>query len=102
MIAKVVTESFTDGKQRVATKEETEANWSGGENGIYFRCHLCGHKFKIGDKWRFVSGVEVGLYNFLVCEACDGEDVRQRWVKMTNKFEAMKSGKYWWFLKEER
>lgn len=80
--------SFTDGQPRIATEEDCAAKWSGGRNGIFFRCKVCGHRFVVGDVWRFVymtSGDGViggmGIPNALVCGACDGPDVRARIVE---------------------
>lgn len=74
--------SFTDQKQRIATEEDLVARWSFGKPGEKFRCYLCGHKFKIGDKWRWVYSASKGLCNFITCEKCDGIDVLDRWVEL--------------------
>lgn len=76
--------SFIDGKPRVATQEDCKANWSCGKNGKYFRCHLCGHKFEVGDVWRFVytNSTPGASGNPLVCAKCDGPDVVERWAAM--------------------
>lgn len=72
--------SFTDQKQRIATEKECN-NWGGNtESAKRFRCYLCGHKFIVGDKWRWIYSASKGLYNFIVCEKCDGPDVLDRWV----------------------
>ena len=84
--------SFTDQKQRVATEEDLVAKSSCGKPGERFRCYLCGYKFKIGDKWRFVYAGTKHLTNFITCEKCDGEDVLERWVEL-NK---MIKEKLWW------
>lgn len=75
--------SFTDQKQRIATQEDVNAPWCGErrKDRTNFRCHLCGHVFKVGDKWRWVCATPRDCphhHNFLTCEACDGPDVRQR------------------------
>lgn len=75
--------SFTDQKQRVATLDEVRAPWSGEKNRrrTRFRCHLCGHVFKVGDKWRWVYATQEECpshYNFMTCGPCDGPDVKQR------------------------
>jgi len=74
--------SFTDQKPRVVTTDDLAAHWSGYKDGSHFRCYLCGHKFKLGDTWRWVydndgDGAHAG--NFMVCSDCDGPDVRTRW-----------------------
>jgi len=84
--------SFTDGKQRIATEEDVTAKWCLGKPGEKFCCYLCGHKFVVGDKWRFVSACHKKLLNFIVCEKCDGADVLDRWVEL-NK---MIREKLWW------
>lgn len=88
--------SFTDQKFRRATEHDLKANWNGGKNGIYFRCHLCGYKFQLGDYWRWVAGKNT--LNFLVCEKCDGDDVRKRYEDLYNEY---KSDKFWSFRKHD-
>lgn len=87
--------SFTDQKRRVATKEEGDYNWGFGKGGEYFRCGLCGHKFKEGDGWRWVYGQPNG--NFKVCDDCDGEGVLERWVGHRLSWNRLKKDKYWYF-----
>ena len=76
--------AFTDQKPRIATEEDVKAPWGGGKNGEYFRCELCGHKFVVGDCWRFVVGKRT--VNFIVCESCDGPDVRERYKDWWDKY----------------
>ena len=87
--------SFTDGKPRIATDKDVHANWAGGADGKYFRCAFCGHKFVVGDYWRFVytNDMPQAGGNPLVCKDCDGDDIRQKWAKMCEDFRT----KYWWF-----
>ena len=89
--------SFTDQKPRVATEDDCRAPWSAGKPGERFRCCLCGHKFQVGDVWRFVYAHGAGLLNFLVCERCDGPDVLDRW-KAANE-EAKR--RFWWLRRGE-
>ena len=76
--------SFTDGKPRIATEEECKSSWMGAKNGKNFRCHMCGQKFRVGDRWRFVyanfAASPFNYGNLLVRELCDGtnEDVLRR------------------------
>ena len=70
------THNFLDGKRWVVSREEAAYSWSGKKDGSRFRCFLCGHHFKEGDTCRFVF--MKGMVNFLVCPACDGEDVKER------------------------
>lgn len=86
--------SFVDQKPRRATEEDCKADWNGGEGGVKFRCYLCGHKFVVGDYWRFVLATHKALINFLVCEKCDGDDVLDKWIDHN---EILKT-KYWWVL----
>ena len=87
--------SFTDGKAWTVTEEETHLNWSGGKNGKYFRCNLCGHKFKAGDtaRFQFTNGTPGAGGNPLVCLNCDGPDVVERWKQMCEDAHT----KFWWF-----
>lgn len=82
--------SFTDQKPRVATEQEVNARW-GGKN---FRCYLCGHKFSIGDVWRWVYAADRKLFNVTVCEKCDGPDVLERWEKHYNDAKQ----RFWWLF----
>jgi hypothetical protein len=82
--------TFTDQKQRTATEKDCAALWGGEPNGERFRCYLCGRKFIIGDKWRWVYSGE--FINFLVCDVCDGPDVRNRWRDINEEA----SRRFWW------
>lgn len=87
--------SFTDGKPWTVTEEETHLAWAGGANGKYFRCNLCGHRFKAGDRARFqfTNNVPGAGGNPLVCRNCDGPDVVERWKQMCIDART----KFWWF-----
>ncbi len=86
--------NFTDQKQRIATEEDCDGPWGGEKHGKRFRCYLCGHKFVPGDKWRWVcAAASVALYNLLVCEQCDGEDVLERWQRQNDEA----TQRFWWF-----
>ena len=85
--------SFTDQKQRVATTKDCQSEWNGGKGGERFRCFLCGHKFKVGDKWRWVA--MTGYINFLTCDSCDGEGVRDRWAERCKKYASMLKNEFW-------
>lgn len=94
--------SFTDGTRQIATAEDLARNWSGGKNGKNFRCGMCGHKFKLGEGWRFqissnatfkdANGKSWGVKNLLVCDACDGPTLLGRWVAKHHEFH---SDKFW-------
>ena len=86
--------SFTDQKPRKATEQQV-TSWGGRfEHGKRFRCYLCGHRFKVGEYWRCVTGTKVGLSNFIVCELCDGPDVLSEWQRRNKELEK----RFWWAL----
>ena len=87
--------SFTDGLPRVATEEDIWAHWGGGRPGERFRCYLCGHRFAVGDVWRFQP--MQGAMNFIVCGGCDGDDVVERWKAWKDELER----RAWWFVPRE-
>lgn len=93
--------SFTDGKPFTVTAEHVTLNWSGGPNGRWFRCNLCGHKFKAGDvaRWQFTNDIPGAGGNPLVCEQCDGskEKIVAEWKSMHEH--AKPDGKMWWFFR---
>lgn len=95
--------SFTDGKRRVATEADCAVPWSGEPKGKRFRCALCGHRFEPGDGWRWQhgsnqsfidpdTGSTFGVFNFKVCDDCDGDDVLDRWVQRNIEF---RSPRFW-------
>jgi hypothetical protein len=80
--------SFTDQQPFKVTKEYCRQNWSGGKDGKYFRCGMCGHRFKPGDQCRWVymnSTPDSCFGNFLTCEACDGPDIIERRIAWQNE-----------------
>lgn len=94
------TDSFTNGKPRIATKEECSAKWSGGNPGEYFRCAFCGYKFQPGDYWRwqYTGDIPNASGNPLVCKECDDgpEETRKKWQEKCQEF---RSDKWWWFTR---
>lgn len=86
--------SFTDGKQNVATQHDVDACWSGEAPGRRFRCYMCGHKFVVGDPWRFVymNNTRASCGNALVCTTCDGDDVVERMSAHAERGEK----EFWW------
>jgi hypothetical protein len=94
-------ESFTNGKPRIATEEDCKARWGTNRNRHGFRCRLCGHKFQVGDVWRFVlanfTGSPLKYGNFLTCIACDGPDVVSRAAAQEIEAET----RFWWFRNEK-
>lgn len=87
--------SMTDQKPRVATEEDVRMPWSGGANGKYFRCKLCGHKFVVGDYYRFVFH---RYGNIIVCQGCDKDDPVAEWTRIHEEWDKLKEGKFWWFV----
>lgn len=92
--------SFTDQKPFVVTKEQLTQRWSGGKNGKYFRCCLCGYKFKEGDiaRWQYTNDTKA-WGNPLVCQQCDGtkEEIVMKWGKMHEE----SCDRMWWFCRSE-
>lgn len=86
---------WTRGKSHVVTEQDPTLLWAGGYRGKNFRCYLCGYKFKVGDLWRW-QAVQ-GERNFLVCEACDGPDVVERWLDWVEELRR----RAWWFVPRE-
>jgi hypothetical protein len=82
--------SFTDQKPRTATEADLLAPWSGHPRN--FRCYLCGHRFKVGDVWRWVFSDGRRVMNFLTCEKCDGPDVLDRFADEVKRVK----DSFWW------
>lgn len=95
--------SFTDQKPRIATEREV-TRWGGAEGmGRRFRCHLCGHKFKIGDYWRWIQATKMDPCNcnFLVCKRCDGPNILERWESIVEEWKILDEElrtRFWWAL----
>lgn len=87
--------SFTDGKQRIATDEECKLDWNCGKNGKYFRCFLCGYRFEIGDKWRFIYGMRKTT-NYFACDDCDDGDNESMAQKGCEHYKEYKR-RFWYF-----
>jgi hypothetical protein len=92
---------FTDGKPFVATEADCRAHWGGGRNGVWFRCYLCGHKFKPGDvvRWQYTNDVQGAGGNPMVCQKCDGtkDEIVAKWKAMWDDA----NGRMWWFSRTE-
>ena len=87
---------WLDQTPQVATEADCHALWSGSKDGKYFRCYLCGHRFQVGDTWRWVYAE--GKPNLLVCASCDGPAVKERWDTMREEART----RFWWFtLRDE-
>lgn len=74
--------SFTNQKPFIVGDEELLGHWSGYRDGRTFHCGLCGVFFKLGDtvRWLYTNDTSGAGGNPLICSACDGPDVKQRWV----------------------
>lgn len=96
--------SWTDGKPFIATEADCKANWACQPNGAAFRCALCGYRFKVGDtvRWQYTNDTKTAGGNPLVCVDCDTgrEGIIAEITKRRELIKEMKSGKYWWFLRE--
>jgi hypothetical protein len=92
--------SFTDQQPRIATEKDCTGNWSGGKNGKYFRCGLCGYRFKVGDYWRWIYAGSICHTNFLVCEPCDGSNVLEKRKEQYGEYQQLKEGRMWDFLED--
>lgn len=90
--------TWTSQEPQIATEDHLKLRWSGGRPGERFRCYLCGHKFKVGDRWRFVFGGKVCSRNLMVCKACDGDDVRERFAAGQEELRT----RFWWALDPDR
>lgn len=89
--------SFTDQKPRVATEADIKAPWSGGKQGKFFRCKLCGHRFRAGDYWRWIF--IKGYTNITVCRVCDTPNATERWIQANKDWGLMKEHScFWWFI----
>lgn len=87
--------SFTSQARQVATEKDCTASWAGAPKGRNFRCSLCGYRFKPGDGFRWVctstatfehQGKRLGVRNLMTCDACDGDDVVQRWIDLHKEY----------------
>ncbi len=89
---------FFDPVLRPATEKQCQICWQCAKPGERFRCYLCGHKFVPGDLFRpvYANGYKgepaVGHGNFLVCGACDGPDVLDRWAAQCEEADR----RFWW------
>ena len=106
--------SFTDQQPRIATEEDCKASWSGHKNGAHFRCYLCGHKFQVGDQWRWINansrsfvspkdGKTYGLPNLLVCDSCDDAEGPQDNDRILNEWvdaHIELNERFWWAVED--
>lgn len=92
--------SFTDQKPFTVTANQLKLNWAGGKDGKYFRCGLCGHKFKEGDyaRWIFTNDIPNCGGNPFVCYDCDSIDVKDKWKDHCAAWKDVKEV-FWKFLR---
>lgn len=73
-------------------------DWSGGRNGCYFGCALCGHKFVPGDvvRWQYTNDIKGAGGNPLLCSKCDTgkEGVI---AEIIARRKSIFSDRNWWF-----
>ena len=82
---------FTSGERMTATEHDCHiAKWSGRAAGNFW-CQTCGHKFLVGDgyRWVYANGHSPSAGNFMVCDSCDiGNDelikIRQEAMSLLN------------------
>jgi len=83
---------FMNQRPRTTTVEDIETEWGGRKRS--HRCYLCGHRFKVGDVWRWVYSGGRGVINFVTCAPCDGKDVLDRFVAMNKEL----TERFWWAI----
>ncbi len=92
--------SFTDQKPRIATEKDVSITWGFGKPGENFRCGFCGHKFAVGDQWRwqYTNNIPGAGGNPLVCASCDDEPAKliEKWKKLHEEWREIIS-RFWWF-----
>jgi len=99
-VKKKENKSFTNGKQRIATKQDCNAPWAGNKRN--FRCGFCGYRLKVGDLWRwvFTNDIKGAGGNPIFCDSCDdGKDqARAKWKEKCDMFY---STEWWWFNRDD-
>jgi hypothetical protein len=93
-------QGFTNGRLRIATEDDVQTNWGSHGIGRAFRCCLCGHKFKVGDVWRWVytnSSYLKGVKgNAFICQGCDMSD--EAIIQALHvRYEVLMDEEFWWF-----
>jgi len=83
-------DNFTNCKPFIVTVADIKKPWSGGQDGKYFRCYLCGHKFVPGDvaRWEYTNNTPGAGGNPMVCQRCDGsrDEVIAKWRALQAEF----------------
>lgn len=89
-----------------ATGKDVSAYWSGGKDGKYFRCHLCGHQFQVGDTFAalFTNTPDFDQYsvgNPIVCGEClKLPNLLEVWRNKGIAWEKIRE-EYWYNFKDE-
>lgn len=96
--------NWLKGEWTAATDKAVKASWSGGKNGVYFRCYFCGHRFAVGDEYRAIftnmqslrdRGIPGG--NPLTCRSCNPsgelEEMYEKWRQM---HAVLDEPRFWW------
>lgn len=93
--------NFTDQKPHTVTKKNLKGRWGGGRDGKYFRCGICGYRFKLGDIYRWILTNDIPGYggNPLVCQKCDGPDVLDKWKSLVDEFNKIYNDDKFWKLR---
>lgn len=68
-----------------------------------FRCYFCGHKFKIGEKFRAIFTNDTDAPgNPLTCETCNNSTplMRTWWRCLSIEAKELKEGRLWWFFRQ--
>jgi len=94
--------SLFNGKLIEVTQKWLDAPWNG-----RFRCYFCGHKFRLGEKFRgiFTNNIKSAGGNPLVCEKCNTDDEKlcREWVEMNLEWRKITTDKkWWWFMRRDR
>lgn len=80
---------FTSGERMIATEHDCHVFSMVYRTPGNFWCHTCGHKFAVGDgyRWIYSNGHSPSAGNFMVCDTCDiGNEkmieIRQEAIKL--------------------
>lgn len=86
-------EGFMDGLPRFVDEATMQMRWGGSNPGARFRCYLCGHRFVVGEifRWQYVEGA---YSNFFVCRGCDSPKVVQKWKNHVDRLREVA----WWLF----
>jgi hypothetical protein len=102
----MITDTFTNGDPFVCSEDDCKFDWNRQPNGEYFRCAICGHKFKPGDCVRWVYTNYPGSPipgNPFVCNTCapTKEDAISI-LTMMKEHAKTQTKTLWWFFRRNR